>query len=519
MKKIIGLMLIVLTIVMGCSSNPIINKKNENFNINNIKTNLEFLSSDELEGREATTRGERLAALYISTQLKKYGVKPFFSDSSYLQPFDVSVSSIDTNSTLNFLDDNNNLVHSFNFREDFFSRMEDAFDADTTTALVFAGYGITAQRNNYDDYSDINVAGKYVVLFSGEPSDESEDFFKGEDDTDYSSNEYKIKNAKDHGALGCIIPISEQYQMYWEFIKRFAARPNFKLYDAASDKENFVSLSCNRNSLPRLFDNQPFSYDSLVSISKSNSRLPHFIMSEKFKINFHVYSEIRKAYNVVGVIEGTDEQLKDEYIAVGAHYDHLGVQNGEIYNGADDDGSGTVSVLEVAKVLAANRNNKRSVLIVFHTAEEKGLFGSEYFTNNFPALEKISAQINIDMVGRESIDTIFSVGSDKLSSELKQIVETENNKSTQFVFDYKFDDPNDPEKIYYRSDHYNYAKHGIPIVFFYDYMLSDYHKPSDDFEKINFNKIEKTAKLVYNIIDNISNLDHKLIVDKKVEEK
>ena len=125
MKKIIGLTLIVLTIIMGCSSSSIINKKNDDFNINNIMTNLEFLSSDELEGREATTRGERLAALYISTQLKKYGVKPFFSDSSYLQPFDVSVSSIDTNSTFSFLDNNQNLINSFNFREDFFSRMED----------------------------------------------------------------------------------------------------------------------------------------------------------------------------------------------------------------------------------------------------------------------------------------------------------------------------------------------------------------------------------------------------------
>lgn len=517
MKKIIGLTLIVLVIVMGCSSNSIINKKNDDFNINNIKTNLEFLSSDELEGREATTRGERLAALYISTQLKKYGVKPFFSDSSYLQPFDVSVSSIDTLSYFSILDfkaDQNNI---FTFSNDFITRGDAAYDIDTLTSLVFAGYGISAPEYSFDDYSDTDIKGKFVVILSGEPDDGAETFFKGGEETEYSSNEYKVKNAKEHGAAGCIIPISEQYQMYWEFFKRFSSRPTFKLDDATDQADNFLSFSLNRNSLSKLFDNQAYSYDSLIAISKSNLGLPHFIMSEKFKIDFHVYSEIRKAYNVVGVIEGTDEQLKDEYIAIGAHYDHLGVQNGEIYNGADDDGSGTVTVLEVAKVLAANQNNKRSVLIVFHTAEEKGLFGSEYFTNNFPALDKISAQINIDMVGRESIDTIFSVGSDKLSSELKQIVESVNNKNTQFVFDYKFDGPNDPEKIYYRSDHYNYAKNGIPIVFFYDYMMSDYHKPSDDFDKINFNKIEKTAKLVYNIIDNISNLDHKLIVDKKEE--
>lgn len=517
MKKIVTLIPALLFGIISCSSNSVIDQKYSSFNIDNIKANLEFLSSDELEGREATTRGEKIAALYISTQLKKYGVKPLFSDSSFLQPFDILVNSIDTISSFLIYDDQNNLINKFSFPDDFTTNGDNTFSIDTTTELVFAGYGITAPEYNYNDYSALEVRGKFVVLLSGEPSNDDDEFFKGTTATDYSSNEYKIKNAKENGAIGCVLPISEQYQFYWDFIKKYSSRPSFTLFDSSTSADSFVTITFNRNLLGKLFEKQQFSYDSLNILSESKTQIPHFKFNNSFNIKLKKNSEIRKAYNIVGIIEGNDAQLKDEYVAVGAHYDHLGIQNGEIYNGADDDGSGVVTVLEVAKVLAANQNNKRSVLIVFHTAEEKGLYGSEYFTKNFSSLDKISAQINIDMVGRESIDTIYSVGSDKLSSELKYIVESVNNESTKFVFDYKFDDPNDPEKIYYRSDHYNYAKYEIPIVFFYDYMMSDYHRPTDDYEKINFSKIEKTARLVYNIIEEISNLNHKLIIERKEE--
>jgi Zn-dependent M28 family amino/carboxypeptidase len=220
--------------------------------------------------------------------------------------------------------------------------------------------------------------------------------------------------------------------------------------------------------------------------------------------------------NIVGYVPGTDPKLKNEFVAVGAHFDHLGISNGVVFNGADDDGSGTVGVLELAKAFAEENDNKRSILFVFHAAEEKGLFGSEYFTDNDSSiLKNITAQINLDMIGRESIDTIYSVGSDKLSSELKSIVEKVNKETVNFVFNYQFDDPNDPERIYYRSDHYNYAKHGIPVVFFTDNMQVDYHKPTDDYDKIDFAKIKKTDELVYGIVKDLANLDHKLAVDKE----
>ena len=220
---------------------------------------------------------------------------------------------------------------------------------------------------------------------------------------------------------------------------------------------------------------------------------------------------------MVGIIEGNDPVLKNEYVSFGAHYDHEGIHNGVVYNGADDDGSGTVAILETAKAFALSKQNKRSVVVFFHTGEEKGLLGSSYSANHISYINNIVANINIDMVGRESIDSIYCIGSDKLSTELHNIVEDANKETVNFYLDYSFDDPNDPQRLYYRSDHINYARKGIPIVFFYDYMMQDYHKPTDDVDKINFEKILKTVKLVYNIGLEIANLDHRLVVDKKEE--
>ncbi|RMD48342.1 MAG: M20/M25/M40 family metallo-hydrolase, partial [Ignavibacteria bacterium] len=220
------------------------------------------------------------------------------------------------------------------------------------------------------------------------------------------------------------------------------------------------------------------------------------------------------ARNVVGILEGKDEKLKDEYIVLSAHYDHLGKRGNDIYNGADDDGSGTVTILDAARTLSIKKENKRSILFVFHTGEEKGLLGSRYFTEHFGNMDAIKANINIDMVGRGSVDTIYNIGSGKLSSEFYELVKNANEESVNIYFDYRFDDPNDPNRFYYRSDHINYARKGIPIVFFYDYMQKDYHKPTDTVEKINWEKIVKMVELTHTIALKTANLDTPLIIDK-----
>ena len=163
--------------------------------------------------------------------------------------------------------------------------------------------------------------------------------------------------------------------------------------------------------------------------------------------------------------------------------------------------------------MVLNKKNKRSILVIFHTGEEKGLKGSKYLTEHSKLVDSINALINIDMVGRKSEDSIYCIGASKISNEYGKIVEDVNSKTAKFYLDYKFDDPNDPNRFYYRSDHYNYAEKGIPVVFFYDYMMKDYHKQSDTVEKINFTKIVKMVDLVENLVIRISNLDHKLAIN------
>jgi len=213
--------------------------------------------------------------------------------------------------------------------------------------------------------------------------------------------------------------------------------------------------------------------------------------------------------DVIGVLPGTD--LNDEYLVVSAHYDHLGVRNGAIYYGADDDGSGTVSIIQIAqafaKAKAEGKGPRRSLIFLANSGEEEGLWGSDYYTSHptFP-LEKTTADLNIDMIGRtdssrkagDSSNYVYVVGDDKLSTDLRTISEAVNKKYLKMELDYKFNDPNDRQRIYFRSDHYNFAKHGVPIIFYYDGMLgADYHKPTDTPDKINYNLMAKRAQLVF----------------------
>ncbi|MEK7198615.1 MAG: M28 family peptidase, partial [Bacteroidota bacterium] len=215
---------------------------------------------------------------------------------------------------------------------------------------------------------------------------------------------------------------------------------------------------------------------------------------------------------------------KDEYVFITGHYDHLGMNGDVIWYGADDDGSGTVSVVQMAEAFkAAARNGKgprRSIVFMTVSGEEKGLLGSAYYAEHpTVSMDKTSADLNIDMVGRvdterETADTlnyVYVIGHDKLSSELPIINEAVNTKYTKLVLDYKYDDPDDKNRIFYRSDHYNFAKKGVPILFFYDGMLqSDYHKPTDTIEKINFELMEKRVRMIFHTAWDISNKDEML---------
>jgi Zn-dependent M28 family amino/carboxypeptidase len=220
----------------------------------------------------------------------------------------------------------------------------------------------------------------------------------------------------------------------------------------------------------------------------------------------------RLSHNVVGIIEGTDPKLKDTYVAYGAHYDHTGFREtakpGEdmINNGADDDGSGSVAIMAIARAYASGPKPKRSILMVWHAGEETGLLGSRYMADHpvVGDIDKIVAQLNMDMVGRNqdddpaNTDMIYVVGSDRISTDLHNINEDANNAMKEPLrLDYSMNDPADPESIYTRSDHYSYAAKGVPIIFYFSGLHPDYHRPTDTVDKILFGKIRKVAQLAY----------------------
>lgn len=227
--------------------------------------------------------------------------------------------------------------------------------------------------------------------------------------------------------------------------------------------------------------------------------------------------------NILAFIEGSEKP--EEIVVVSAHYDHVGTKNGVVYNGADDDGSGTVGVMEIAKAFQsakkAGKGPKRSILFLHVTGEEHGLFGSEYYTDNpvFPLANTV-VDLNIDMIGRDDPENrgkqyVYVIGSEMLSSELKVINEAANRNTNNLELNYKYDDPNDTQRLYYRSDHYNFAKNNVPVAFFFDGIHEDYHKPTDDVEKIDYELLKKRTQLVFATAWEIANRPARIVVDRK----
>lgn len=228
--------------------------------------------------------------------------------------------------------------------------------------------------------------------------------------------------------------------------------------------------------------------------------------------------------NIWAFIEGSE--FPEEIVVLSAHYDHVGMKDGQIYNGADDDGSGTVTLLEIAQAFQLAKKDghgpKRSVLILHVTGEEHGLHGSRYYSENplFPLANTV-ANVNIDMIGRhdpeheDSSNYIYSIGANRLSSELHQIIVEMNNKHTGLKLEYRYDAPDDPNRFYFRSDHYNFAKNGVPAVFFFSGIHADYHQPGDDADKIEYDALAKRAKLAFVTMWELANRKTRIVVDQK----
>ena len=480
-----------------------------------LKKHLTIIAGPEMEGRETGTEGQRKAAAYIESQFKAIGLKPAPSLHGYQQLFPLYEDSIDVTSGSLKIDDIN-LVYGEHYYVNVTGNNSKII---TANSIVFAGYGIS--EKNYDDYKNIDVKGKTAVIFLGEPRQDGNYLVTGTNK--YSKYTYpgvseKIKTATLKGAASVIFINPSSSSLSNNMVN---ANKKSKLYFPPSGQENLVNYIVASHSILKTFFSQ-WKADELIQSAKSGMPFTSGGLPEKktaFEFTFKKERQVVNASNVIGIVEGTDK--KDEYVFLTAHYDHLGKKGDKIYYGADDDGSGTCGVLAMAeafvKAKAEGHGPRRTIVFMTVSGEEKGLWGSEYYSDHpvFP-LDKTTVDLNTDMVGRvdterEKADTlnyIYVVGHDKISSELPVINEAVNKKYTKLTLDYKFDDPNDPERIYYRSDHYNFARKGVPVLFFYDGMLkADYHKPTDTVDKINWELYQKRMQLIFYTAWEMANKD------------
>jgi len=475
-----------------------------------IKDHVAVLSSDEFEGREVGEPGEEKAAQYMSNYFSKIGISPY-KDNTYYQEFKLIKRKFkNINMEVSGVQFENN--------KDFFSFPMFAPTILKSNEFVFLGYGI--ETTNYNDYQQ-NIEGKIIIILQGEPKDENGNYIisKGDKKSPKRSWREKLKVAKKNKAKAVLF-ISENFE------------EDYNIYKHRIEHEA-LNLLIKEDQIPFFYVNKKITQKILGKnkvekfknkISKTKKSLNKTI-NKSISIATKNSEKIITGKNVLAYIEGSDPELKEELIVITAHYDHIGIIDGKIHNGADDNASGTAGLLEVAAAFQLAKKMglefKRSILCMPVSAEEKGLLGSYYYAEKpeFP-LEKTITNLNMDMVGRPdknhqgNENYIYLIGSDKLSTDLHNISEYANSKYVNMELDYEYNEPGDPNRFYYRSDHYNFAKNKIPSIFYFSGLHEDYHKHTDTMEKLSYKKIETLTKLIFYTAWELSNAPNKPVVDK-----
>ena len=463
-----------------------------------IKDHITYLASDEMKGRFTGSKECLEAANYIEEQFKSSGLTPLFSG-GYKQTFPfISGVEFDGDNSVEFTikDEINSLDLSKDFIPAPFSD-----NISSESELVFAGYGLSVPSLNYDDYDGIDVKDKIVLAlrFNPEYDNPHSEF------DNYSSFRQKTTVAREKGAKAIIfvngaLPKVDEDKLL-----------DFK-YDGAGSASGIGAIQIKRNFADQLFKSQGLNLEEYQKKISESKKPGSFLFKDvKVKIKTGVKEVIKDSWNVAGYLEGNDPELKNEYVVVGAHFDHLGMgETGSLYrgdtpqvhNGADDNASGTAGVLEIAEKFASEKNKlKRSIIFITFSGEELGLLGSEYFVNHTPVpVTQMSTMVNMDMIGRLNEKNeliVYGVGT---SAGWKDLL----NSSNSYNFSLAFHDDG-----YGPSDQSSFYGKNIPVLFFFTGTHPDYHRPTDDVDKINFSGEEKVVKYVYDVTLQIDSEEQK----------
>lgn len=478
---IVLLLLPLLLIAQNGNNNPEITA-------DEILQHINYLASDELEGRFTGSKGEKLAAEYIVKEFESYGLKPFFNDSYFQKfPFIEDVVLTENNHlSLTIKDKSYTPEMNKDYRTAPFSGK-----TNLTTEVVFAGYGISAPMFNYDDYEGLDVTGKFVLVMRNHPeSDSAESKFER-----FASLRAKSANAKDKGAAGILL-LNENI-----FYPKSDELISLK-YDGAPAMKDFAVIHLTKNFADIIFSALGKDYKLIQSEINKNKTPASFELKD---VRISVSTEIKEiqqfGHNVAAILESENPQYSDEYIVIGGHYDHLGYgQTGSrytgspmpIHNGADDNASGTTGILELAEKFSSIRERiNRNIIFIAFSGEELGLLGSNYFANNPPvSIEKMVAMLNMDMIGRVTDNNLTIIGTGT-SSIWKELIEKNNSYGFKLTLN---------DDGWGGSDHTAFTTKNIPVLFFFSGIHTDYHMPNDDPEFINSKGEEDVVKFIHDII-------------------
>ena len=532
--------------------------------VRDLREWLTYIASDELQGRAVFGTGIGLAESYIEQHLRQWGAKPGGDHGSFLQTVRVVGVKATSHSsvTVEVAGERRTFTDGEGVR---FPRNVGAKQQRRLDRVEFVGYGLDVPAANQQDYKGKDVTGAAVIwLGATGPAAMDRSSFRLLNNRNRYATEERGASAvigagpAPRGGRGAQTAAAGQAGGAGQ--AGAAGQPGRA---GQSDTPDFTtterldhvlppSVSANDAFFEFLFSHAPVKYAELKRLADAKQALPSFRL-DGVTLTFDVsadYEPVRTqlAQNVVGIVEGSDVQMRSTYVAFGAHLDHVGYADGElaktpegarragapgvvtsgaeddrIWNGADDDGSGVVTLMAMAKAAALGPRPKRSMLFVWHTGEERGRWGSLYFVDHSTVdLDRVVAQLNVDMVGRNRNDksseqnTIYVVGSDRISTELDTILQAANAAMPMpMKLDYELNDPSDPESVYTRSDHYSYASRGIPIVFFTDGLHADYHANTDEVSKIEFDKMARIGDLIYTTAWRLGNLDHAPVRDRK----
>lgn len=441
-----------------------------------LKRHLEIIASDAFEGRGTGEKGQKLAAAYLSEQFAAYGLEQAEVLDSYFQKFElhkvIPGGELEVNGT------------RLSFPGQFLYTGPNTIEEENIEFIPFSSNSVGKEH-------------EYALLVQGKET--------------YRELFGRIKDVQKagFGGVGFLIEDWDNFnELYGHYFNEA------RLVFPGNVKTSFASL---------FIDKKSFELSGKVKkwMKKPSGQLKELLQGN-VRLNDGV--EVIETENVLGVIPGSHPVLKDEVVVLTAHYDHLGKEDGVIYNGADDDGSGTVALLEIAQSLAlakkAGQGPLRTILIMPVTAEEKGLLGSKYYSENpvFPMHNTI-ANLNIDMIGRsddlnEDPAYIYVIGSDRLSDDLHKTNEAAAEELGKIRLDYRYNSEDDPNRFYYRSDHYNFVVHGVPSIFYFSGVHEDYHQPTDTVEKIDFEKLESVTRLIFLVTWKLANAEERPVVNK-----